>query len=108
MLARRLSTILPEMILAEALETPRIHRVAGLTGDRAPVVTTCLFRAPHHPASDVDRIGAAPWRCRANALSRLMASSPRRAGGVHTAHVRRALVSGSVPLEAPAAAGSDS
>jgi predicted ATPase with chaperone activity len=32
--ARRLPTILPAMTLAEAIETPRIHRVAGLTGDR--------------------------------------------------------------------------
>jgi magnesium chelatase family protein len=34
MLARRLTTILPEMTLAEAIETTRIHSVAGLTGDR--------------------------------------------------------------------------
>jgi sigma54-dependent transcription regulator len=39
MLARRLTTILPAMSLAEALETTRIHRVAGLTGDRAALVT---------------------------------------------------------------------
>jgi Magnesium chelatase, subunit ChlI len=34
MLARRLTTILPALTLAEAIETTRIHRVAGLTGDR--------------------------------------------------------------------------
>jgi predicted ATPase with chaperone activity len=39
MLARRLTTILPVMTLAEAIETTRIHRVAGLTGDRAVVIT---------------------------------------------------------------------
>jgi predicted ATPase with chaperone activity len=33
-LARRLTTILPPLTLAEALETTRIHRVAGLTGAR--------------------------------------------------------------------------
>jgi predicted ATPase with chaperone activity len=33
-LARRLTTILPAMTLAEAIETTRIHRVAGLIGDR--------------------------------------------------------------------------
>jgi predicted ATPase with chaperone activity len=33
MLARRLTIILPAMTLAEAIETTRIHRVAGLTGD---------------------------------------------------------------------------
>jgi magnesium chelatase family protein len=40
MLARRLTTILPAMTLAEALETTRIHRVAGRTGDRTALVTT--------------------------------------------------------------------
>jgi magnesium chelatase family protein len=33
-LARRLTTILPAMTLTEAVETTRIHRVAGVTGDR--------------------------------------------------------------------------
>jgi magnesium chelatase family protein len=42
MLARRLTTILPAMTLAEAIETTRIHRVAGLTGDRTALVTTRL------------------------------------------------------------------
>jgi Magnesium chelatase, subunit ChlI len=44
MLARRLTTILPAMTLAEAIETTRIHRVAGLTGDRRALVTTRPFR----------------------------------------------------------------
>jgi magnesium chelatase family protein len=39
-LARRLTTILPAMTLAEAIETTRIHSVAGLTGDRTALVTT--------------------------------------------------------------------
>jgi magnesium chelatase family protein len=42
MLARRLTTILPAMSLAEAIETTCIHRVAGLTGDSTAVVTTRL------------------------------------------------------------------
>ena len=49
MLARRLTTILPAMTLAEA--------VAGLTGDRTALVTTRPFRAPHHTISDVGLIG---------------------------------------------------
>jgi magnesium chelatase family protein len=53
MLARRLTTILPAMTLAEAIETTRIHRVAGLTGDRTAWVTTRPCRAPHHTISDV-------------------------------------------------------
>jgi magnesium chelatase family protein len=50
MLARRLTTILPAMTLAEALATTRLHRVAGLTGDRTTLVTTRPFRAPITPS----------------------------------------------------------
>ena len=57
MLARRLTTILPAMTQAEALETTRLHRVAGRTGDRTAFVTTRPFRAPHHTISDVGPIG---------------------------------------------------
>ena len=57
MLARRLTTILPAMTLAEAIETTRIHRVAGLTGDRTAWVTTRPCRAPHHTLSDAGLIG---------------------------------------------------
>src|SRR5262245_60520468 len=57
MLARRLTTILPAMTLPEALETTRIHSVAGLTGDHTALVTTRPFRAPHHTISDVGLIG---------------------------------------------------
>jgi magnesium chelatase family protein len=60
MLAQRLTTILPAMTLAEAIETTRIHSVAGLTGltgDRPAVVTTRPFRAPHHTISDAGLIG---------------------------------------------------
>jgi magnesium chelatase family protein len=57
MLARRLTTILPDMTLAEAIETTRLHRVAGLTGRRPAVVTARPFRAPHHTISDVGLIG---------------------------------------------------
>src|SRR5215216_2376533 len=57
MLARRLTSILPAMTLAEAIETTRIHRVAGLTGDRTARVTTRPCHAPHHPLSDVGLIG---------------------------------------------------
>jgi magnesium chelatase family protein len=57
MLAHRLTTILPDMTLAEAIETTRIHRVAGLTGDRTAVVMSRPFRAPHDTISDVGLIG---------------------------------------------------
>jgi predicted ATPase with chaperone activity len=45
------------MSLADALETTRIPRVAGLTGGRPVVVTTRPFRAPHHTSSAVGVIG---------------------------------------------------
>jgi magnesium chelatase family protein len=57
MLAQRLTTILPAMTLADAIETTRIHSVAGLTGDRTAWVTTRPCRAPHHTISDVGLIG---------------------------------------------------
>jgi magnesium chelatase family protein len=60
MLARRLTTILPTMTLPEAMDTTRIHSVAGLTGDRTALVTTRPFRAPHHTISDVRLIGGGP------------------------------------------------
>jgi magnesium chelatase family protein len=56
-LARRLPTMLPAMTLAEALDTTRIHRVAGLTGARTALVTTRPCRAPHHTISDAGLIG---------------------------------------------------
>jgi magnesium chelatase family protein len=45
------------MRLAEALETTRIHRVAGLTGARTAVVATRPCHVPHHTISDVGRVG---------------------------------------------------
>jgi magnesium chelatase family protein len=57
-LARRFTTVLPAMSLTEALETTRIHRVAGHTGGRTALVTTRPCRAPHHTISDVGLIGA--------------------------------------------------
>jgi hypothetical protein len=57
MLTRRLITFLPAMTLAKALETTRIHGVAGLTGDRTAVVTTRPCCAAHYTLSDVGLIG---------------------------------------------------
>jgi hypothetical protein len=48
MLARRLTTILPAMSLPDALDTTRLHRVAGRTGARTILVTTRPCRAPSH------------------------------------------------------------
>jgi magnesium chelatase family protein len=57
MLAKRLPTILPQMTFEEALETTRIHSVAGLLRDGQPLLATRPFRAPHHTISDVALIG---------------------------------------------------
>jgi magnesium chelatase family protein len=59
------------MTLAEAIETTRIHRVAGLTGDRTALVTTRPFRAPHHPISDAGLIGGGHVPRRGQALCSL-------------------------------------
>jgi Magnesium chelatase, subunit ChlI len=55
-LACRLTTMPPDMTVAEAIETTCIHRVAGRTGARTAVVTTRPFLAPHHTISDVGLI----------------------------------------------------
>src|SRR5690606_7330389 len=53
MLARRLPSILPPLNLYEALETTKIHSVAGTLPNNAGLITTRPFRAPHHTISDV-------------------------------------------------------
>lgn len=57
MLAKRIPTILPPMTLEEAIETTRIHSVAGLLEDSRGLVGTRPFRAPHHTISDAGLIG---------------------------------------------------
>jgi len=57
MLARRLPTILPDMTVDEALETTKIHSVAGLLPDNTPLIAVRPFRAPHHTVSDAGLIG---------------------------------------------------
>lgn len=57
MLAKRLSTILPPLTLDEALETTKIHSVAGKLGRDATLMTTRPFRSPHHTISDVALVG---------------------------------------------------
>jgi magnesium chelatase family protein len=57
MLARRLPTILPPLSLDEALETTKIHSVAGLLKGGNALVTQRPFRSPHHTISDVALVG---------------------------------------------------
>ncbi len=57
MLARRMPTIMPPMTLDEALETTRIHSVAGKIGSHRGLVAERPFRSPHHLTSQVALIG---------------------------------------------------
>jgi magnesium chelatase family protein len=57
MLAKRLPTILPPMTLHEALETTRIHSVAGRLGKTGGLVAQRPYRSPHHTISDVALVG---------------------------------------------------
>lgn len=57
MLAKRLPTILPPMTLFEALETTKIHSVAGKLGNNASLLGNRPFRSPHHTISDVALVG---------------------------------------------------
>jgi magnesium chelatase family protein len=57
MLAKRLPTIMPPMSLHEALETTKIHSVAGKLGNTGGLVSHRPFRSPHHTISDVALVG---------------------------------------------------
>ncbi len=57
MLAKRLPSILPDMTLQEALETTKIHSVAGLLRSNEALIATRPFRSPHHTISDAGLIG---------------------------------------------------
>ena len=57
MLAKRLPTILPPLSLQEALETTKIHSVAGKLPENATIISKRPFRSPHHTISDVALVG---------------------------------------------------
>ncbi len=57
MLAKRLPSILPPLSLHEALETTKIHSVAGKLGSRGSLISNRPFRSPHHTVSDVALVG---------------------------------------------------
>ncbi len=57
MLAKRLPTILPPLTLQEALETTKIHSVAGKLPEHATLISKRPFRSPHHTISDVALVG---------------------------------------------------
>ncbi len=57
MLAKRLPSILPPLSLLEALETTKIHSVAGKLSQSTSLISTRPYRAPHHTISDVALVG---------------------------------------------------
>lgn len=57
MLAKRIPTILPPLTLHEALETTKIHSVAGKIGNNTSLMYERPFRSPHHTISDVALVG---------------------------------------------------
>ena len=61
MLAKRLSTILPPMSLEEALETTKIHSVAGKVKGEIGLISQRPFRKPHHTISDIGLIGGGSY-----------------------------------------------
>jgi Magnesium chelatase, subunit ChlI len=75
MLGCRLTPMLPAMTLAEAIETTRIHRVAGLTGNSTALLTTHPCHSSHQTISDADLIGGGYGQCRARCCWPTMACS---------------------------------
>ncbi|MDA3893193.1 MAG: YifB family Mg chelatase-like AAA ATPase [Salinivirgaceae bacterium] len=61
MLAKRVSGILPPFTLLEALETTKIHSVAGKVDPEASLMTTRPFRSPHHTISNVALVGGGQY-----------------------------------------------
>jgi magnesium chelatase family protein len=57
MLAKRIPTILPPMTFEEALETTKIHSVAGILPSDTALVSVRPYRSPHHTISDVALVG---------------------------------------------------
>ncbi len=57
MLAKRLPSILPPLTLDEALETTKIHSIAGILPRHRALITQRPFRTPHHTASDAGLLG---------------------------------------------------
>lgn len=57
MLSRRIPSILPDLSFEEALETTKIHSIAGVLTKQTPLITARPFRAPHHTISPSSLVG---------------------------------------------------
>lgn len=61
LIARTMPSILPDLVLAEALELTKIYSVAGKLENNRSLVTNRPFRAPHHTSSGVALVGGGTW-----------------------------------------------
>ncbi|WP_436416303.1 YifB family Mg chelatase-like AAA ATPase [Petrimonas sp.] len=61
MMAKRMPSILPPFTMEEALETTKIHSVAGKLETRASLMSRRPFRSPHHSISDVALVGGGSY-----------------------------------------------
>lgn len=57
MLAKRFPSVLPPLTFSEAIETTKIHSIAGILPKEIPIITERPFRSPHHTVSDAALIG---------------------------------------------------
>ena len=69
MLAKRIVTIMPPLSLDEALETTKIHSIAGILPPNVPLITTRPFRSPHHTISDSAVVGGGINKIRPGEIS---------------------------------------
>lgn len=69
MLAKRFPSILPPLTFDEALETTKIHSVAGTLPSNTPLLTSRPFRAPHHTISDAALVGGGMANIRPGEIS---------------------------------------
>lgn len=56
MMARRIPSILPDLTFEEALETTKIHSIAGVLDKKTPIITIRPFRSPHHTISSTSMV----------------------------------------------------
>jgi magnesium chelatase family protein len=69
MLAKRITTILPPLSLEEALETTKIHSIAGILPNDEPLLTMRPFRSPHHTISDAALVGGGMMKIKPGEIS---------------------------------------
>jgi len=69
MLAKRLAGVLPPLSFAEAIETTKVHSIAGILPAGAGLLRERPFRAPHHSISDAGLIGGGPGMARPGEVS---------------------------------------